>query len=62
MLEQIAQIRILLANIDNNYRLAMQENDYLRKENQRLNLELNKLKENVNRTSEQCDSKSETSN
>ena len=62
MLEQIALIRILLANIDNNYRLAMQENDYLRKENQRLNLELNKLKENVNRTSEQCDSKSETSN
>ena len=62
MLEQIAQIRIILANIDNNYCLAMQENNYLRKENQRLNLEINKLKENVNRTSEQCDSKSEPSN
>lgn len=58
MLEQIAQIRILLANINNNYHLILQENEQLRKENAILKSEL----ENVNRTTEQSNSESETSN
>ena len=58
MLEQIAQIKIILANLNHNYSLAMQENEYLRKENARLKSEL----ENVNRTTKQSNSESETSN
>lgn len=58
MLEQIAQIKIILANLNHNYVLAMQENEYLRKENARLKSEL----ENVDRTTKQSNSESKTSN
>ena len=45
MFEQIAQIRILLANVNAYLQSIVQENDLLRKEIQKLKEENNKLKE-----------------
>lgn len=44
MLEQIAQIRILLANVNANMQAISQENEFLRKEIERLQKENEELK------------------
>ena len=49
MLEQFQQIRILLANIQNNMSAMIQEREQLIKEFERLQTENEKLKQNVER-------------
>lgn len=44
MLEQIAQIRILLAMVNNNMQAIFHENEFLRKEVERLTKENEELK------------------
>lgn len=47
MLEQIQQIKILLANVNANMQAILQENERLRKELENRDKEINELRNNV---------------